>query len=82
MSEREHPRPTDWRSLWPAHASAIVQATDALLTAINSLSISTGDSMVEAAAARWAIEKVEAFIAMELDADLQMGRFDDDEERE
>jgi hypothetical protein len=78
MDERNFPNPADWQTLWPDHFAEIATASAELLSAINRLTITTGDSMVEAAATQWAIRQLEALEAAELEADLKYRPMDDD----
>ena len=77
MDERNFPNPADWQTLWPDHFTEIANASKSLLLAINRLTITTGDSMVEAAATQWAIGQLEALEAAELEADLKYRPMDD-----
>ncbi len=74
--------PNDWQKLWPEHAEAIDNAIEALLLAINRLSLEgPGDPMVEYAVMRYAIGELEAVVAAEIEGDLKFRDFskgDDD----
>jgi hypothetical protein len=65
--------PTKWQELWPNHAAEIYERLQDLLAALNSLSGTALDPMVEAAATQWAIERLEEWMTADMTAELELG---------
>ena len=70
--------PTNWRQVKPDHAAEIDEAIDKLIAALGRLAIATGDSMIEAAATGYAIERLDARLERDLEGEL--GSQDSDDE--
>ena len=65
--------PTKWQELWPDHAAEIHERLEDLLAALNRLTGTTHDPMVEAAATQWVIERLEEWMAADMTAELELG---------
>ena len=65
--------PTNWQELWPDHAAEIHERVEDLFAALNSLTGTARDPMVEAAATKWAIERLEEWMAADKTAELELG---------
>ena len=65
--------PTQWQELWPDHAAEIREKLEDLITALNRLTGTTHDPMVEAAATQWAIERLQEWMTADMTAELELG---------
>jgi hypothetical protein len=59
----------EWRQLWPEHADQIEKATENLIRSLNSLMITAGNAVVEAAATEWVIGELRQLSRSDLDAE-------------
>jgi len=74
----EQASPTNWRKVMPEHAAEIDEAIDKVIAALERLAIATGDTMIEAAATGYAIERLDARLERDLEGELSSQDSDDE----
>jgi hypothetical protein len=70
--------PTNWRQVKPEHAAEIDEAIDNVIAALERLAIATDDTMIEAAATGYVIDRLDAWLERDLEGELSSQ--DSDEE--
>lgn len=70
--------PTDWRKFNPDLVAEIDEAIDKLIAALERLAIASADKMIEAAAAGYVIERIDARLEHDLEGELSSQESDEE----